>query len=73
MNRKLIQALERQEKIIGEANEIIANLGPAISLIKKIVTRIKIRRAKRKAENLRKQIEAQNALRSVPAPIEDIE
>lgn len=73
MSKKLIQALERQEKIIGEANELIANLGPAISLIKKIVTRIKIRRAKRKAENLRKQIEAQNALRSVPVPTQDIE
>lgn len=73
MSNKLIQALERQEKIIGEANELMANLGPAISLIKKIVTRIKIRRAHRKAEKLRKQIEAQTSLRSVPAPTQDIE
>lgn len=67
MSIKVLEALKKEKQTIRDLTEVAVDVGNVVSLIRKLVNRIKLRRAKRRADKLLKQLEKEG----VQAPADE--
>lgn len=67
MSIKVLEALKKEKQTIRDLTEVAVDVGNVVSLIRKLVNRIKLRRAKRRADKLLKQLEKEG----VQVPVDE--